>query len=121
MWSSTIRSTLRLECAGYDHPLAEASLEAREQVAKRLRRELPRRVELNREKRHMTSGEINWSGMTYKLVYYPIYVGVYYYRNKLYRVLINGQTGKVGGGKPTDRVKVWAFGCSSCSAWLCWG
>jgi hypothetical protein len=29
-------------------------------------------------------------------------VGAYQHKGKLYHVLVNGQTGKVGGSKPTD-------------------
>jgi hypothetical protein len=47
--------------------------------------------------------------MTFKLAMLPLWVGTYHYRGKTYRLLINGQTGKVGGAKPTDTIKVVAF------------
>jgi hypothetical protein len=47
--------------------------------------------------------------MTFKLAQMPLWVGTYQYRGKAYRLLINGQTGKVGGAKPTDTIKVIAF------------
>jgi DNA-directed RNA polymerase subunit RPC12/RpoP len=90
----------------YDLPLADASLRGREKVARRLRRELYNRVLLGYHKRDLRSGGMSWSGMTYKLVLLPLWVGTYRYRGKRYRLLINGQTGKVGGEKPVDTVKV---------------
>lgn len=93
----------------YDHPLAQASLDAREKVARRLRRELPSRVQLSGENRNLQSGEINWSGLTYKLVLLPFYTGSYHYRGQDYHLYVNAQNGKVGGAKPVDRVKQAAF------------
>ena len=90
----------------YDLPLADASLRAREKVTRKLRRELYNRVLLGYQKQDLRSGGMSWSGMTYKLVFLPLWVGTYRYRGKRYRLLINGQTGKVGGEKPIDTVKV---------------
>jgi hypothetical protein len=81
----------------YDLPLADASLKAREKVARKLRRELYSRVLLGYEKRDLRSGSVSWGGITYRLVLLPLWVGTYRYRGKNYRLLINGQTGKVGG------------------------
>ncbi len=93
----------------YDYPLAEASLDAREKVAKRLQRELNQRVFPGKDKRNLQSGETNWSGLTFKLVLLPLYVGSYHYRGKIYQLYVNGQTGKVAGYKPQDRLKKTAF------------
>ncbi len=90
----------------YDLPLADASSKAREKVARKLRRELFNRVLLGYKKRDLRSGGVSWSGMTFKLVLLPLWVGTYRYRGKRYRLLINAQTGKVGGEKPTDTIKV---------------
>lgn len=93
----------------YDLPLADASLKAREKVAQGLRRQLYSRVMLGREKRNLQSGGVNWSGQTFKLVLLPLWVGSYTYRGRGYRVLVNGQTGKVGGEKPRDSLKLTGF------------
>jgi hypothetical protein len=93
----------------YDLSLADASLKAREIVTRRLRRSLPNRVMITSETRNLHSGGLSWSGMTYKLALIPLWVGTYHYRGKVYRLLVNGQTGKVGGKKPTDPIKVVAF------------
>jgi hypothetical protein len=41
-------------------------------------------------------------------VLFPIWISSYTYRGKLYRVLVNGETGKVAGDKPFSRAKVLA-------------
>ncbi|PWH16575.1 MAG: hypothetical protein DDG59_09420 [Anaerolineae bacterium] len=93
----------------YDHSLAEASLDARERVAKRLRQSLHDKVLAGQEKRNLQSSAPEWSGMTYKLVLFPFYVGHYVYRGRAYRLFVNAQNGKVSGRKPIDRVKQGAF------------
>jgi hypothetical protein len=43
--------------------------------------------------------------LTYKLALLPIYIGNYPFQGKRYRLLVNGQTGKVNGDKPVDHLK----------------
>jgi hypothetical protein len=89
----------------YDQPLADASLQAREKVIQKVRSALPGLVEPNRPKRNFSIGAGKWSGLTYKLALLPIYVGNYPFQGKRYRLLVNGQTGKVTGDKPVDSLK----------------
>lgn len=91
---------------GYDKAMAEASLEARQKMVTRVRRSLDSQVEPGKEKRGMRTGSGNWSGLTYKHVLLPLWVGTYEYAGKSYSLLINGQTGKVAGEKPKDRLKI---------------
>jgi DNA-directed RNA polymerase subunit RPC12/RpoP len=97
----------------YDRSLADASLESRKRVVHKVRRELSSRVAIGREKRNLTTGATNWSGMTYKYLLLPIWTGTYVYQGKQYHILINGQTGKISGAKPTDRLKAGAIVASS--------
>ncbi len=90
----------------YDRSLADASLVAREKVIKKLRPELYTLAAMGREKRNLSLNGSSWSGMTYKHILLPLWTGTYRYRGKDYRLLVNGQTGKVGGYKPQDKVKV---------------
>jgi len=90
----------------YNIPLAQASLTAREKIVRRIRHSLLPKIEPMRQKRKLEVGAGKWSGMTYKLVLLPVWVGFYRYRNKSYRILVNGQSGKVGGEKPQDNVKL---------------
>lgn len=89
----------------YDRPLAKATLLGREQVMRAFRRELHARVMTGQQKRNLQTGGINWTDMTFKHVLLPVWIGSYQYRGKDYRILINGQTGKVSGEKPRDAFK----------------
>jgi predicted RNA-binding Zn-ribbon protein involved in translation (DUF1610 family) len=90
----------------YDRSMSDASLLAREKVFKELRRQMVGMIEPGREKKNIQIGAGNWSGMTYKHLLLPIWVGTYRYKGEEFHVLVNGQTGKVGGIKPKDTVKV---------------
>ncbi len=89
----------------YDIPLTKATLAARERVVQQIRRELYRRVMPTRQKRNLDVGAGRWSGMTFKHILLPIWVGAYPYQGESYQILINGQTGEVDGEKPRDTVK----------------
>lgn len=93
----------------YNVPLAEASLKARENVARRLRQQLSGRILIGEQKRNLRSGGTKWSGVTFKHVLLPLWVGAYRYRGRTYQFLINGQTGKVSGEKPSDSVLIVGF------------
>ncbi len=43
---------------------------------------------------------------TFKHVVLPVYMSTYHYKGKLYRFLVNGQTGKVHGEKPLSWIKI---------------
>ncbi|NMC14245.1 MAG: hypothetical protein GYA34_15340, partial [Chloroflexi bacterium] len=90
----------------YDHPLADASLVARHKVVRKVRSQLYGRVLPGEQKRNLKSGGTNWSGMTFKLILLPLWLGNYRYQGKDYRILVNGTTGKIAGEKPADIVKV---------------
>jgi DNA-directed RNA polymerase subunit RPC12/RpoP len=90
----------------YDTPLAEASLNAREKIIQKLQRSIHSTVEPGQEKRELRIGAGKWSGWTFKYVLLPIWVGSYHFRGKVFPLLVNGQTGKVGGAKPRDDLKV---------------
>jgi hypothetical protein len=90
----------------YNIPLAQASLAAREKLVKHIRRTLLSKIEPMRQKRKLEIGSGKWSGMTYKLILLPVWVGTYHYQKKAFRILVNGQSGKIGGEKPQDRVKL---------------
>lgn len=96
----------------YDRAMSDASLVAREKVLRELRPRMHGMIEPGHEKRNVRIGAGGWSGMTYKHLLLPLWVGTYHYKGEEFHVLVNGQTGKVGGSKPKDTVKVvgvWAI------------
>ena len=97
----------------YDLPMSEASLLARETVIRNLRPKIHSRIMPGKEKRSVSIGAGQWTGLTYKHVLLPLWVGTFNYGSQSYRVFVNGQSGKVGGEKPRDAVKfygIWAIG-----------
>lgn len=46
------------------------------------------------------------SGITFKHILLPAWIAAYTYKDKVYRFLVNGQTGKINGKKPTSIGKV---------------
>ncbi len=47
-----------------------------------------------------------YSDVTFKHILLPVYMSAYEYNNKIYNVLINGQTGEVQGSAPVSPLKV---------------
>jgi DNA-directed RNA polymerase subunit RPC12/RpoP len=97
----------------YDKSMADSSLIARENFVKEARQIVSRRATVGKERRDFKVGGGKWSGMTFKLILLPLWVGTYRYKGKNYRIYINGQTGKVSGQKPRDdfkKVLLWASG-----------
>lgn len=45
-------------------------------------------------------------GITYKYLMLPIWLSSFQYKNKVYRFMVNGQTGKVGGSAPISPLRV---------------
>ena len=93
----------------YDIPLAKASLSARKRVVEQMRHKLQVRVIPYQQTRDLTTGAVHWMDMTFKHALLPLWVGSYWYKGENYQVLVNGQTGKVGGEKPRDTLKATAL------------
>ena len=93
----------------YNRPLAKATLLAREQIVKQVRRELHSRILPGQQKRGLNTGGVNWSDMTFKHVLLPVWIGSYNYKGQEYQVMVNGQTGKVAGDKPRDIAKTFGL------------
>ncbi|TFG61371.1 MAG: hypothetical protein E4H36_10555 [Spirochaetales bacterium] len=57
----------------------------------------------------MNSVSTTISNLRSRLMMLPLWILVYLYKNKPFRVLINGQTGKIAGKKPVSGIKVLIF------------
>ena len=44
--------------------------------------------------------------MSFKHILLPIWIGTYHFKGQEFHLLVNGQTGKVGGKKPRDTFKL---------------
>lgn len=92
--------------ATYDLSLAEASLSAHAAMVEEAQAELPDKAAPGRAVRNLEVTPEAFTGELYKLVLLPLWIGSYAYGGRLYRVLINGQTGVVTGERPVDGAKV---------------
>lgn len=90
----------------YDRSLSDASLVARDEVIREMRPQMYSLIEPGRDTRNVNIGGGEWSGMTFKHLLLPLWIGEYRFQGRNYRVLVNGQTGKVTGEKPSDSVKI---------------
>ncbi len=90
----------------YDYPLDKATQRAQDFVKQRFTHMMYTSVESGNQKRNFQAGAGRWSGLTFKNVLLPLWVGTYHYQGQSFRLLVNGQTGKVGGIKPRDNIKL---------------
>ena len=54
----------------------------------------------------IASVSTDYKDITYKHILLPIWISSFQFNNKVYRFLVNGQTGKVSGKSPVSAVKV---------------
>jgi DNA-directed RNA polymerase subunit RPC12/RpoP len=90
----------------YDVSLAQASLDARAAMIKAVTGKLWKKVLPGRAVTDLQITGSDFTGQTYQLVLLPVWVGNYHYRGRVFRVLVNGQTGQVAGDKPLDTIKL---------------
>lgn len=68
--------------------------------------EASERAAVHREVDRISYFTTQFYNETHRLVYVPIWLSGYYYKQKYYRVMINGRTGEVQGQKPVSAIKV---------------
>jgi len=91
----------------YDKTMSDAALDARQTAAERI----PTGIQVE----NGNVLDLNYSTSTiaitsFRLILLPIWVTVYSFEGKSYRVVINGQTGAVHGETPSHGLKDWFAG-----------
>ena len=89
----------------YDVPLEKAWEVGRQQMREMTRqacREQASTSQIRNFSMNLDFGDESW-----RYVLLPVYVAAYRYEDKIYQVMINGQTGVVAGQRPVDWTKVW--------------
>ncbi|HEX8221387.1 MAG TPA: hypothetical protein VF914_19520 [Chloroflexia bacterium] len=86
----------------YSISLADASISARQRAVEESNRqiELEAGVEIDGPNRTLTVDRTGLSVQSYKLLLLPVYTTAYNYRDRTYRLAVNGQTGQVLGDVP---------------------
>lgn len=68
------------------------------------------------DEQRITSKAMTHAGVTYKHILLPVWVCAYSYKNRLYQVLVNAQTGEVVGDRPYSVWKITAAGLAVLAA-----
>jgi hypothetical protein len=86
----------------YSVSMADASLAARERAVEESDRQvaLETGLEIDGPTRTVTVDRTGLSVQSYKLLLLPVYTTTYTYRDRTFRLVVNGQTGQVLGGVP---------------------
>jgi hypothetical protein len=86
----------------YSVSMADASLLARQRAVEESDRqvELETGLEIDGSNRTVTVDRTGLSVQSYKLLLLPVYTTTYTYRDRTFRLVVNGQTGQVLGDVP---------------------
>lgn len=92
----------------YSIGLKAAWEKAKSLISGRLRRNITRKIQADHHTTlvrglHVRTG---YSGIKYKYLLLPVWMACFKYKNKMYRFMVNGQTGKVSGKIPISPFKV---------------
>jgi len=92
----------------YSVGLRDAWEKAKGFIAKKLRRSIADKIvrENRADTSRVHSVATAYSNIKYKYLLLPAWVSAFKYKNKLYRFVVNGQTGKVGGQAPISAWRV---------------
>lgn len=88
----------------YQVGLAEAYPLARRLIDRRIQQAIAR--EIGGDRQRIDSVDTRYEEVTFKHVLMPAWISAYRYRDKVYRYLVNGQTGEASGESPLSWVKV---------------
>lgn len=89
-----------MQAQAYDLPLEEAWDAGRQIMRERMRQACLDRVSSTNMRNFNMS--LNFDQEEWRYILTPLYTSVYRFNNKVYQILINGQTGKIAGPRPVD-------------------
>jgi hypothetical protein len=64
------------------------------------------RRDIGGDEQRVLTMNTSYSDITFKHILLPIWISSYRYKGKIYRFLINGQTGEVQGERPYSAIKI---------------
>ena len=91
----------------YDKELDTACAEMKDVVKRQFHDAIMRKY--NADRCDFLDLNVIYNNLTYRHILLPMWIDNYVYRNKSYRVLVNGRTAKVGGTAPKSVAKVSAL------------
>jgi hypothetical protein len=93
-----------LRAEAYSIPLDDAFVEARAAMDRQITRDV--RFDIGGDRQRVTRIDTSVAAVTFKHVLLPIWIAAYRYQGKSYRIVINGQTGRVEGERPWSIWKI---------------
>jgi len=89
---------------GYTVQLDEGLEEAKDVMAHQIRQDIRR--DIGGDEQRISSMDTRIWDVTFKHCLLPVWIAAYKYRDKTYRFVVNGQTGKVQGERPYSALKI---------------
>lgn len=89
---------------GYTLPLEQGFAAARAIIERRIERDV--RFDIGGDAQRIERIDTAIRDVTFKHVLLPVWLAAYSYRGKTYRIIVNGQSGAVGGARPWSRIKI---------------
>jgi len=95
----------------YSVGLEEGWSKARAAINETLKREIASTVKAQQHADRVSNVCLStiFSNITYKYLLLPLWMSSFTYKNKLFRFMVNGQTGRVSGKTPISAIKVTLF------------
>ena len=92
----------------YQIGLKDGWEKARGEIDRRLKRAIESKIrkENHADKSEVTQVDTAYNDITYKYLLLPLWICAFRYNNKVYRFMVNGQTGKVAGKFPVSPLRV---------------
>jgi ribosomal protein S27E len=91
----------------YQVPLPEGFEHAKQIAARVIEGDVRR--DIGGDEQRISNVQTHYSGITFKHLLMPVYVGAYRLNQKLYQVVVNGRTGEVQGERPYSWIKITLF------------
>jgi len=88
----------------YQVPLQEGFEMAHQIMENRLREDV--RCDIGGDHQRISAMDVRHCDIRFKHLLLPVWISAYRYRQKVYRFLVNGQTGEVQGERPVSWIKV---------------
>jgi DNA-directed RNA polymerase subunit RPC12/RpoP len=90
----------------YQVSMADASIVARQKISQRLQRQIDAEMLAGASYRSLNVSTLRLGVDRFQHILLPVWVFSYRYKEKVYHVLVNGQTGETEGEAPTDETAV---------------
>ena len=96
-----------MQAQAYEVPLEEAWATARQLMREDTKKKC--RAQASTNKIRNFSMQLDFEEENWRYILLPVYINTYYFQNKPFQLLVNGQTGSIAGQRPADWRKIALF------------